>query len=178
MGSNLSTFWTEETVKDLRRLWDRGDSCAEIGRIIGTSRNAVIGKASRLGLPERDRRAPALSDELLEHRRQKKNAAERTRRKRKNILSYFSGDRTPPMEIVDRPVDIDSSPIAFGGLRPFSGNAVNECRYIASEPAGPDYFACGKPTAVGESWCAACKRIVFNYQPANVIPLRRQARAA
>lgn len=171
-------FWTDEAVKDLRRLWDRGDSCSQIGRLIGASKNAIIGKAHRLGLPERDRRAPAPSDEILEHRRQQKNAAERKRRQRRNFLSLYSGARTAPMEIVASPVNIESHPIAFRDLRHFADNAFNECRYIASEPAGPDYFACGKPTAVGESWCAACKSIVFNYQPTATALARARDRAA
>lgn len=178
MNAPANTFWTEQSVKDLRRLWARGDSCSQIAALIGTSKNAVISKARRIGLPERDRRTASPSAELLDMRRQQKNEAAKTRRRRKNILAYFSGERTAPMEIVEKAVDIETSPIAFGDLRPFSVNAINQCRYIASEPAAPSYFACGKPTAMGDSWCTACKRIVFNYQATNIVPLRKQARAA
>ena len=48
------TDWTkEETVARLRALWAEGHSTAEIGRRMGTSKNAVVGKAHRLGLPPR-----------------------------------------------------------------------------------------------------------------------------
>ena len=45
--------WAEETIVRLRSLWDEGLSTAEIGRRLGVSKNAVVGKAHRLDLPAR-----------------------------------------------------------------------------------------------------------------------------
>lgn len=45
--------WNEEVIARLRALWDEGLSTAEIGRRLGVSKNAVVGKAHRLGLPPR-----------------------------------------------------------------------------------------------------------------------------
>src|SRR5215475_9931866 len=45
--------WAEETIFRLRALWDEGLSTAEIGRRLGVSKNAVVGKAHRLDLPAR-----------------------------------------------------------------------------------------------------------------------------
>lgn len=45
--------WTDNDVERLRRLWDEGHSGGVIAREFGISRNAVIGKAYRLGLPQR-----------------------------------------------------------------------------------------------------------------------------
>jgi GcrA cell cycle regulator len=45
--------WAEETIIRLRSLWDEGHSTAEIGRRLGVSKNAVVGKAHRLDLPAR-----------------------------------------------------------------------------------------------------------------------------
>ncbi|QNT77838.1 GcrA family cell cycle regulator [Entomobacter blattae] len=45
--------WTEETIARLRALWDEGLSTAEIGRQLSITKNAVVGKAHRLGLPSR-----------------------------------------------------------------------------------------------------------------------------
>ena len=45
--------WTEETIARLRQLWQDGHSTAEIGRRMGITKNAVVGKAHRLELPAR-----------------------------------------------------------------------------------------------------------------------------
>ncbi len=45
--------WTEETITRLRSLWSEGHSTAEIGRRLGVSKNAVVGKAHRLDLAAR-----------------------------------------------------------------------------------------------------------------------------
>ncbi len=45
--------WADETIVRLRELWDEGHSTAEIGRRLGVSKNAVVGKAHRLDLPAR-----------------------------------------------------------------------------------------------------------------------------
>ena len=49
MGT-ISTTWTDERIALLRILFDRGRTCREMAYEIGVSRNAVIGKLSRLGL--------------------------------------------------------------------------------------------------------------------------------
>ena len=45
--------WNEESIGRLRALWAEGHSTAEIGRRLGISKNAVVGKAHRLDLPSR-----------------------------------------------------------------------------------------------------------------------------
>src|ERR1700722_16521920 len=45
--------WSEETIVHLRGLWAAGHSTAEIGRRLGVSKNAVVGKAHRLDLTAR-----------------------------------------------------------------------------------------------------------------------------
>lgn len=45
--------WTDEKIEDLKKLWAKGLSTAEIGRALGVSKNAVVGKSHRLGLKPR-----------------------------------------------------------------------------------------------------------------------------
>ncbi|MBM3484479.1 MAG: global cell cycle regulator GcrA-like protein [Alphaproteobacteria bacterium] len=45
--------WTPERIAEVTRLWNQGLTTAEIGRLIGMSKNAIVGKAHRLGLPPR-----------------------------------------------------------------------------------------------------------------------------
>ena len=47
--------WTEERVEKLKELWDKGLSASQIAKELaeGVTRNAVIGKAHRMGLASR-----------------------------------------------------------------------------------------------------------------------------
>ena len=45
--------WSDDTIGRLREFWSEGHSTAEIGRRLGVSKNAVVGKAHRLDLPAR-----------------------------------------------------------------------------------------------------------------------------
>ncbi len=45
--------WNEAIIAELRGLWAEGHSTAEIGRRLGISKNAVVGKAHRLDLSPR-----------------------------------------------------------------------------------------------------------------------------
>ena len=48
--SALPPTWTPHRVEQLKRLFDEGLTCSQIAREIDVTRNAVIGKLSRLGL--------------------------------------------------------------------------------------------------------------------------------
>ena len=48
----MSSPWPTHDAK-LRKLWTEGHSTVEIGRRMGLSKNAVVGRAHRLGLPGR-----------------------------------------------------------------------------------------------------------------------------
>ncbi|MBX9840901.1 MAG: hypothetical protein K2Z80_03730 [Xanthobacteraceae bacterium] len=45
------TFWADERVATLKRLWAANWTAREIAELLGCTRNAVLGKACRLGLP-------------------------------------------------------------------------------------------------------------------------------
>lgn len=70
-GGNLSarqsaqrggaSWWTEERCAELRKLWDEGLSTAQIAaKMHAPSRNAIIGKAHRLGFAKRKEMAPRM----------------------------------------------------------------------------------------------------------------------
>ena len=49
-----NSVWDEEKLNKLKKLWDEGLPITKIGIEIGVSRNAIAGKAHRLGLPKRN----------------------------------------------------------------------------------------------------------------------------
>jgi len=59
--------WTEERIDRLKRMWQDGSTASQIAEELGgVSRNAVIGKAHRLGLEARP--SPVKPGEEKEHR--------------------------------------------------------------------------------------------------------------
>ena len=51
--------WTPELIEELREAWASNQSATKIGAKLGYSKNAIIGKARRLGLSPRDSRFAA-----------------------------------------------------------------------------------------------------------------------
>jgi len=51
--TNAQSGWTEERLARLKELWDQKLSISKIGEKLGVSRNAIAGKAHRLGLEKR-----------------------------------------------------------------------------------------------------------------------------
>jgi GcrA cell cycle regulator len=51
--ARIEPTWTPERIALLKLLWDEGVTTAEIGRRIGVSKNAVVGKGHRIGLVPR-----------------------------------------------------------------------------------------------------------------------------
>jgi GcrA cell cycle regulator len=59
-----SNDWTPERIAALIALWNEDLSTSEIGRRLGITKNAVIGKVHRLGLPKRRLSPKAEVEEL------------------------------------------------------------------------------------------------------------------
>jgi len=66
--------WTDERIEKLRKLWDAGLTASQIAKELaeGVTRNAVIGKAHRLGLKSRP--SPVKTDSSKAKRAPKKKA--------------------------------------------------------------------------------------------------------
>ena len=45
--------WNDNNVSRLKELWDQGLPTAQIGKLLGFTKNAVVGKAHRIGLERR-----------------------------------------------------------------------------------------------------------------------------
>ena len=51
--TDTANVWTDERLEKLKELWMQGLSISQIGEALGVSRNAIAGKAHRMGLPKR-----------------------------------------------------------------------------------------------------------------------------
>ena len=59
-------MWSKEEIDILTKLWNRGEPARIIALQLRTTRNAVIGKANRLGLPKHPSRIEDNDEEIYE----------------------------------------------------------------------------------------------------------------
>lgn len=70
--------WTEERVATLKKLWEDGRSASQIAEMLGdVTRNAVIGKAHRIGL--KGRPSPIRRQQVAQPKRPQPAAKKSTR---------------------------------------------------------------------------------------------------
>ncbi|MGY3366712.1 GcrA cell cycle regulator [Bradyrhizobium sp. GM2.4] len=135
----LSPTWTDERIELLRQHFEAGLSCREIAADIGVSRNAVIGKLSRLNLT----RGRTIDDRKVHDRGLAPAHAPRTvPRLQYEMLATIYGETGAPM--VTGPID-DANRCSLLEL------AENRCRWPISTPGADDFCFCGNSAPDGQS---------------------------
>ena len=143
--------WTPELVKELKRLWNKGLTTVEIGNRIGMSKNAVVGKAHRLGLEGRP--SPIKRDKkvaVLEQASVNEAPQENTENFEELESSSF-----PPEEIL-KGEPIVEMPKSKKGKRKgvqLVDLKPNSCRWPEGDPKDPDFCFCGKECVNGKVYC-------------------------
>ena len=88
--------WTDERIATLKKLWEGGSTASQIAEELGgVSRNAVIGKAHRLGLKSRP--SPVKANE------KKKKAAAKKKPAAKAVAKKVAAVRSTPKPPPKRP---------------------------------------------------------------------------
>jgi len=149
MFANLPT-WTTERVELLKNHFQAGLSCRQIAADIGVSRNAVIGKLSRLGLT----RGRTIA-EPREKRPGKGRAARSIPRLQFQMLQAL---------YEDAPIDVDA-PIASEHRCSLFELSKERCRWPISTPGAEDFCFCGNPPLDGLPYCTGHTRLA--YRPAS-----------
>ena len=158
--------WTAEAVEDLKRLALEGRSASVIAAALGVaSRNAVIGKANRIGIKLNGDGRAAMP---------RKARAQRAAGDRQLRLQQSSslGIRTPPPG--HRPGDQEGRRGAWifaqaeiGEMQRVKFEEIREsaCRWPLGDPRSGEFAYCGLAPAKGQSYCAGHCRLA--YRPSN-----------
>jgi len=142
--------WTEGKIAMLAKLWMDGLSCSEIARRINKafeekfSRNAVIGKRVRLGLPDR-RESPQRNA----GRRPHKPTAKRTRY---NDRGAPLKNPTPPPPIAHESAEFDASRQSAGLTSLIDLERV-DCKWPIGDPPDAAFGFCGATAVLGQPYC-------------------------
>ena len=143
--------WTPDLIKELNRLWNKGLTTVEIGNRIGMSKNAVVGKAHRLGLEGRP--SPIKRDKKKEHvtvqrATPKKEAAPVEKEKvTSSILPPDSVFEAEPIVEKVVPKKRKHKGVHLVDLKP------NSCRWPEGDPKDPDFCFCGQECVPGKIYC-------------------------
>ena len=145
--------WTPERVELLKTHFEAGLSCREIAGEIGVSRNAVIGKLSRLNLTREksaDARRPVRKDAAKGHGR--KTAPRAVSRLRHQIRMAFCAEPQPAA---------DDEPIHDGHCCSLLELSEERCRWPISTPGAADFCFCGNTPLEGLPYCAGHTRLAY-----------------
>lgn len=155
----MSFDWTDERCDELRKLWGEGLSCSKIAAEMGcASRNAVIGKVTRLGLPQRYR-SPG-------ERAKAGGAAPRSRKPPRSASRNFDDRRYATPEPDDRPMmaNIDDQAIPQEQRKTLLQLGAHDCRWPVGDVGTPDFFFCGAEALDDRPYCAGhCARAGAGY---------------
>lgn len=139
--------WTAERIALLKNRIDAGLSCAEIARDIGVSRNAVIGKANRLG--------------LFRFKRGTAGQMERTRIP-KDMRPRIVTQHQIPRALWEKPQ------FAFVEASEQSAKRCSlielqhwHCRWPIGDPAAEDFGFCGNKPINGLPYCPSHSRLAY-----------------
>ncbi|MBR1777831.1 MAG: global cell cycle regulator GcrA-like protein [Alphaproteobacteria bacterium] len=133
--------WTDEQVEELKRLWDKGLTTGEIGKALGVSKNAVVGKAHRLGLNGRPSPIRRGEDETA--------AADGTG-------NTGEKKKTAKAAAVQKAVEKEKKKL-------FTVNDLTStsCRWPIGDPKDEDFHFCGKETLPDKPYCAEHAAIAY-----------------
>jgi GcrA cell cycle regulator len=151
--------WNDVATRKLRDLWAEGHSTAEIGRRIGVSKNAIIGKAHRLDLPARP-------SPVRRGGRQAVTALNRVPRlERVQTLPSLAATFVPAPVTTPNAVSPagtahdDSAPVQT--RRPTTRRDGSQCCWPIGEPGQTGFRFCDAPLTTRTPYCEAHARKAY-----------------
>jgi GcrA cell cycle regulator len=161
-------LWTEETIEILKRLALEGRSASVIALALGAaSRNAVIGKANRIGIRlNGDGRAcaPAAAYRLPSGVVTRPKPAPDDGRPTRALYRDVRVERKATWTFAEAEVG-EMRRVRFEDIR------QSECRWPLGDPRSGDFAYCGLTPAEGRSYCAGHCRMA--YRPPEIRQTRR-----
>lgn len=148
--------WTEEAIAQLRVLWLEGHSTAEIGRRMGITKNAVVGKAHRLVLSSRP--SPI-----------RREGAAAAPRRPARVPTPPVGDRrlADTQPTAPRPQAAPSAPVpaeprpSLRAVPAVSPGRVTPCCWPIGEPGTRSFRFCDDATLPNKPYCATHAQLAY-----------------
>ncbi len=158
--------WTDERIALLKKMWKEGKSAADIAKTLGkgVTRNAVIGKAHRMGLSNRPspikKTGPAVKTVAKKDPPKKKEPPKAAPQKAKSASKktaapvVVSGVKSNPLrpELAE-PHKMEKEEIPPGGGVALIDLTERMCRWPIGDPREDDFTFCGRGIRPGTPYC-------------------------
>ena len=163
-------LWTDEAVEILKKLALEGQSASLIAAALGApTRNAVIGKANRIGirLNGDGRASPPV----------RKPAPRRASSAAIPLPAPAPGTRNPnPRAERNRAWAFAEAEVGEMRRLRFEEASAFACRWPLGEPGAADFACCGLPAAPGRPYCAGHCRMAYRVPQARPKPASLERR--
>lgn len=147
--------WNDENTAELKKLWGMGLSAGVISqRMSGFSRNAIIGKVHRLGLPGRATPIGRFRTKSVRTKSRRPLARPQIDRMKAEKLVLPK----PTLNVVPLPPE----PPKPSKLFKLVDMESDQCRFMYGDPKSSDSGFCGCKTATGSSYCTYHAQICTN----------------
>ena len=129
--------WDDNNVAKLKDLWDQGLPTAQIGKLLGFTKNAVVGKAHRIGL---ERRPSPIRRTSIKPDRKKA---------RSPVMPKLN------FEKVSEPEAVNNEPVIFQPVVKtlFNSNPKRGCEWPQGHPDEVGFHFCGKDRYEDKPYC-------------------------
>ena len=129
--------WDENNVSKLRELWEQGLPTAQIGKLLGFTKNAVVGKAHRIGL---ERRPSPI----------RRTAVKPDRKKARSPVMPKLNFETKREEITENKESLTFQPVV---KNLFTNQIKRGCEWPKGHPDENDFHFCGKDRFEDKPYC-------------------------
>lgn len=130
--------WNNENVARLKDLWDQGLPTAQIGKLLGFTKNAVVGKAHRTGL---ERRPSPIRRTAIKPDRKKA---------RSPVMPKLNFEKPIAQEKIYTP-QIQSFQTSVKNI--FKSNSKRGCEWPEGHPDEPEFHFCNKDRFDDKPYC-------------------------
>ena len=186
----MSKGWDAAALKKLKALLGKGLSTAEIGKRLGMSKNAVVGKLNRLGwnakagtVTSKPAKTTVASTKktAIKTVARAKTVAE-TKMSKKPQVKPIAKNRTttakPTKTVVETPkvkkepktIKSTSKTLAMHQRiiqhsLEMAGLKPNQCRWPIGDPDSENFHFCGKTVFTGKPYCYEHCRLAYQFTP-------------
>jgi GcrA cell cycle regulator len=149
--------WTDERINTLKKMWKEGKSAAEIAKTLGkgVTRNAVIGKAHRMGLSGRPSpiKKPAPPKKEAAKAAPKAAAAAPKAATAKKAAPAAAPKVQPPSREAEEIKKMEREAPQIGGGVALIDLSERMCKWPIGDPREPDFSFCGRGIRPGTPYC-------------------------